>query len=236
MLGRLLAAATLSTALFACASPEQPVPLGDCEGCDEEVDSTINGMAPQDYYGLLIYAVDQERSVTPFRKASTFDGGPDLENGREVSVDLYLLDDGRFFMLYEEEERVSSSELSVELSEMHEGQWSIDGLTLVLGDIATAQGVDFSGSGGTVPGLAVGFNRDLGSPGLAGQVAMLPQTFSSAGLFHELGLHDDGTCNADLGEYCAYNDDCGPCDCGDGICQSAFDAETAFSCPSDCDR
>lgn len=225
--------------LVACAGLDEGGPDDDCgakcDDVDESGEATINGIPAAEYYGLLTYEVFQERQ-TPFRYASSWSDAT-LDNGDWAEVDLYLLESGSYYVVYSEWTRVNSTEShQVGDIEILEGQWGIEGTTLIVGTLAFGSGQDFSTNNGqTVPGISLEFRRDIGASGLTRAPLVMAQTFSSGGLFHELDKHDDGTCDSELGEYCAYGTDCGPCICGDDICQSTFSwLENETNCPQDC--
>jgi len=228
-------AITLSASLFACAAPSPEELDSDCgDSCDGPQDSTINGLPPAEYYDLLTYAVDQE-SALPFRYLDTWGPRFKVDDNIHATAELYLLDDGEFYLSYEEWERVTSSESHQVAEQMLQGRWSIDGLTLLVGDVGTAQGIDLSSRAGGSPGLAFTFSRDIVGAGVEGRTMMMGLVSSSGGLFHELDKFDDGLCEPRFGEFCSYGTDCGECECGDGLCQDTFSSgEDATSCPADC--
>ena len=198
-----------------------------CEDQCDTSDALVNGLPAAEFYDLLTYEVDQS-SWVPFRYLSTSTDAK-LDDDLKGRFGLFLMPTGHYYAEYSEWRRSGSD--STEMvgdAIILEGDWNIDGTTLVVDGIGSAEGLSYNGANA----ISLAVNRDLRTAGLTGSTMMLVSTKSTAGLFHLLERYDDGICDEELGEFCAYGEDCGPCECGDGICQSQFSwLENHDSCP-----
>jgi hypothetical protein len=231
MTARPFLAILLATSLLSACSGGEDAP---CTGkCDDlgETEALINGMPAEDYYAQLIYRV--ETRFGPSFLYPTHRSRTEVDGALNAHAEAYMLEDGSYFFVYDEWEQVNAStEAQIGESVILEGLWHVDGANLVLEGVGTARGSDFN----AMPGFVLTYDDDIISSGLRGQAMPMALTSSSSGLFHVLGLHDNGTCDEEFGEYCIY-DDCEPCVCGDGQCQQGFlgdPSEDETTCPADC--
>jgi hypothetical protein len=210
--------AFLTLATLGCAGPD-PDPVGS-ECTTAKCDSSE---VSDDYFRQFLYQLD-ESSPMPFRYLSATNQWPLPERG-DASIDLYLLGDGTYFLELRETNKSDARK------EVVDGTWEIESSELVLAGLGRAAKLTYNGRSA----INLSFDRDILGAGLQGMQLPMSMVASTGGLFHVLDAYNNGVCDTELLEYCAYGSDCGPCECGDGICQRATGDEDEDSCPADCE-
>lgn len=206
-----------------CAAPageEGTEPSCTGAKCDGLPDGEDPG---DDYYRQFLYRID-EASPAPFQYVSNARLW-DLPGGDgDATMGLYLLGDGTFFFEVRETNKADAR------TEVVDGTWQVTEGDLVLAGLGRAEPIGYNGR----DALQLVLSRDVLDAGLLDAPLTMSRVSSTGGLFHVLGSYNDGVCDSELGEFCAYGDDCGPCECGDGVCQRATNEENEDSCPADC--
>ncbi|MBT8492360.1 MAG: hypothetical protein KJO07_04815, partial [Deltaproteobacteria bacterium] len=215
--------ALIGVAAFGCTSSDRLAVDSVCVG--SKCDGRDSGEPREgSYFDQFLYRVDPS-SEMPFQflvNALLWE----LPGGERASVELYLLDVDTYFV----ELRLTNMPSDQGRLGVVDGSYWVEDGELVLAGLGRARPARYEDR----EALELSFERDYFDLGLREARLDMIKVSSTGGLFHVLGASDDGVCDAELGEFCAYGADCGPCVCGDGVCQRARTTEGEHSCPADC--
>ncbi len=137
--------------------------------------STINGKPVSAFYGQF----ELETTKTYFQGAAAFSDQPNGDNAFLASV--FLVHDGSYVFFYQEGSGdVNGSGHSLNLRRDHAfkvtGNWRIEGVALVLGDVARCNGMSIDGK----DALLCTLNRAIGYSAAVGKSFRGQRAFSSS--------------------------------------------------------
>lgn len=151
--------------------------------CGGKVDDSQDGTSfvqpgeasPDAFFGQFVY---KREGSLEHRYPTTITHGK-LASDDAFRADLFMQKDGRYTLRYVELEKKDTLTLAPVREVLVAGTWRVDGSQLVLDGLTRA---DAAVSASGVPALRVRFPKDIGSPGLANQEALLEIRTSPHGL------------------------------------------------------
>lgn len=158
--------------------------------CDDGQCDELNGQDPAAFYQQLLYEIrDEGENLGTWHRYLTDLSLPvalppvGTESCREGKVDLYLMANHQFILEYAETIPAPGSTQGCDnyvddFKKRYEGQWRVEGLDLVVGNIGRGTGLSYNDS----PALNFVFSNDLNSPGLTATNVLLNRPTSSWGL------------------------------------------------------
>lgn len=208
---RKIVVALVATLSVGCVVEEGYTPIGE----DQQDNTAMLGTLPvKDYF----YQYDQDPtgdSFEPFGFLDTsFEALPrheefTLDEDRVPTVELYLLETGRYHLIYQEATLIAGGLSLIAGKTIKEGDWAVKDSQLILAGLARAT-QEFGGA----PTLRLQFEVDLQSAGLKGNSVSLGYSYGSLSLASQLGTLENGVCDVELGEFCGYDEgtdfDCCP--------------------------